>query len=1215
MNNTKPLLEEAIQKLGQTRCLLKTASNYDPVQHELLSEACDRLEWAYAEKFTNHLLKESQQRLDTWIRKYAGDVEFLLAGAKNLKNSSLNVYWTMEDPTPRISQIKDNIESIFRSYFHRVINGRQYASPAGLVLPEISPDNVGEDPREGEDSPKATIYFRFQYKRMIMPVGDRNNAFPKAESLLSGFETVCQGLKSFIKDLENNNISLQPYFNNSVVPNLYAPKIQKFIESDPTLTNGVLPRGAYKNYAAIAQETQSPLPTSAAATLRRFGNDEIDQIKVQGNLLNAIVRKVMLGFQLDTQGLKEDLDYEKQEALKRCEPKEQKVVSDFWDSKYQNIIGVWNAGNRPRPLSEVLASYEKREQDEQSAFTAEHGASATLPMRHKFNANYVVFEKPSDIYFFTKPSMMKKKVFDPQKIMVRPMLDVVRVKKTYQSKDLLQDEVEFILRHLTIPAGGSKRGRGRPRADAAAATPETFVAKVPMMYRSNGLDTVPSDTGDTPQSMPILPAMRVLPDGNLSYDRDTGNMGRFHLTESWYAPTHSNQDIEGIGGLRYIVQKWGIHAQRWIQILQTNGILTRVIDGIATGKQRDQIPYLKWAAQKAIDISIHSRTNAENFLITLSKYPDLEAFQQNHLRKTMSSEISTIKALKKANIDDSELGQVIPEYAASAKGLKGKSAKGTAKRLVDALVRQSEQEKTTLISLQQNIQQQSNAFMTEFPNESMNYNDAALVQNRQQAASQIEERQKEFREAYDQYKKVYGRHVLSLMSTFQKSIKDYDILTWCLAEVSRVTDLEENPLKPCLPLPNSDEVKTFPSVNAKVNNKTCIQYPDDFNLLKTYGYAIAKMMDFVSALMTLACRETFNNRVDGRSEDFYGRLYSCSSSKGAGGEVILSVYYAFRPQWEQIQGVNEDLKKKLKDRARARHARVGLNQPTEGQLLPQTQFAPDSQMAPLTEPQIDYSGPLMRIAKDVKFFVGLRGGRKGGGFRRGMFTSAMPTVGDWNYSFPKALEVFKQNYGDALGAINAIIEPMDLNIRRLDTAMKSAWEDVRQMISENLQQPVEAIYTNTEGQDDLVTEFVAGELDETTQNANQSIDAISPEEAQTRRSEFAEPDEPDEPEELDSQEWDEETEEEGTTLPAPALEPSPEEPEPDLANPIEEEIKPKEEGGLLRNPTEPKRLTQDKIEKASVRDRLIKIADQLDQNGFVDLADKIDRLLGKCNAL
>ena len=64
-----------------------------------------------------------------------------------------------------------------------------------------------------------------------------------------------------------------------------------------------------------------------------------------------------------------------------------------------------------------------------------------------------------------------------------------------------------------------------------------------------------------------------------------------------------------------------------------------------------------------------------------------------------------------------------------------------------------------------------------------------------------------------------------------------------------------------------------------------------FHILKQYGYQVAKMMDFLRAVMTRCCQEVEVSRPDRQQETFFGHLYGTSSGVSEGGDIILSITY------------------------------------------------------------------------------------------------------------------------------------------------------------------------------------------------------------------------------------------------------------------------------------------------------------------------------------
>ena len=69
-----------------------------------------------------------------------------------------------------------------------------------------------------------------------------------------------------------------------------------------------------------------------------------------------------------------------------------------------------------------------------------------------------------------------------------------------------------------------------------------------------------------------------------------------------------------------------------------------------------------------------------------------------------------------------------------------------------------------------------------------------------------------------------------------------------------------------------------------------------FELLKQYGYQVAKMMDFLYAVVTRCCQEKINTRWDRIPENFFGHNYATSSGNSQGGDILLSVHF------DELQG-------------------------------------------------------------------------------------------------------------------------------------------------------------------------------------------------------------------------------------------------------------------------------------------------------------------------
>ncbi len=82
-----------------------------------------------------------------------------------------------------------------------------------------------------------------------------------------------------------------------------------------------------------------------------------------------------------------------------------------------------------------------------------------------------------------------------------------------------------------------------------------------------------------------------------------------------------------------------------------------------------------------------------------------------------------------------------------------------------------------------------------------------------------------------------------------------------------------------------------------------------FQQLKQWGYQIAKMMDFLRAVMGRCCHEEITTHKEGFQEQQYGHRYGTSSGVSQGGNVILSITYnrlSAQMQGDQVN-IDEDV--------------------------------------------------------------------------------------------------------------------------------------------------------------------------------------------------------------------------------------------------------------------------------------------------------------------
>lgn len=1205
------------------------------------SEICHfLLEQVKQDNLRSLLLKDAQEQVSRLTKTaMAREGMAYSPGAKDLRNSTCNVQWDFPDPSPRISQIKQDIEAMFRDYKKMLIGGRLRAAETGIKF-EVPPDTKNPD----EDAPEdASIYFRFQYKRHIMPV-NCPEYLQRAQSVFDVLEQIFDGIDRFRDDIANNNIPLQDYFHNSVLKaeagggvkesdlqEFFLREKERYINGGPRLANGMPLRANFYSHVDKDTDIQITCPRKFDCV---FPNEAVEEINVPGQLLRAIRNKVQGGFlnpemtltgsyTLNNETLREDIENQKRSAIERIsaknrQEKQQKIqsINFYWDKKYQDIVTAWKRGYVPQKVKDIQKAYETREEqalaDLEAKYQGGRGSKKAERERakHLFNTNYVAF-------------------VDENQELARPLIDVIFTKKTYYPHDLKIDDIRLILKHLTEVDPASvkavepqKKGRGRPKAYQAVYTPESFIVPdVMRVYRSNGLDSAPLSKATDPLGqikMPVVPSIRTLPDKNntVVYDRETGNLGRYQLAHNWVVPTGDMQQPAS-GGLRQVLTTWGEKCSRWLNAIQGNELLP-MVQKTLRGKSQEEVMEAIRAAFGTNGLS--SRTNAENILDLLNKYPDFESFKANHLRKSLPSEIRTVSQLQELLETDYQPDLTgSPELATFAEEVQTNpmAALQSVSRIIGDAKTQgwSQQLEAALAPLRQQfeqIKQQQADFLQSDPTKSPNFNqmDPAtqmmLRKNRISQSSQLKVQEQNLTAQAQQTEQQFGKKILDLMILTKQNVEDWDTLTQCLSKCSEINGLNGK-IRPSYQSDPNDpnSVKKLSNIQLSDGLETGLQTQDDFNLLKEYGYPVAKMMDFVNAIITTACKEESRDRADGRVEQQYAHDYSASSGIGGGGEVLLSVYYAFRPQWTDFSGMDPELAQKVKNELRSRRVRVGPTQPTGGQIAPMTQHPKEEDIAemPTGEEQVG----VMRVMKDVKYFIGLKGGSGS------MLKSVVPDiVPEWQDDFERALELFKINYGDSVISLDAIIEPINVNLRAMDTALKNSFDKIREDIEREMNQPVAATWQGEDNVEEVI-ESGASEAEEvaTAEEAGYEVEEAAPVEEQAEDVPLAEPEDvtdydlppeqpvpmqPGQPGQSVAQPQPVSNPQEGV-IPAPAL---------PQTGP---EIKKQDKRPVLQNKKEPKRLENNRVDVASLEERLVKIANAFDKNGLPELADKVDRII------
>jgi hypothetical protein len=268
-------------------------------------------------------------------------------------------------------------------------------------------------------------------------------------------------------------------------------------------------------------------------------------------------------------------------------------------------------------------------------------------------------------------------------------------------------------------------------------------------------------------------------------------------------------------------------------------------------------------------------------------------------------------------------------------------------------------------------------------------------------------------------------------------------------------------------------------------------------LLQRYGYAVAKMMDFLHALMVRSCEERLIQKydpdeakkilekknkereandlppidlaevpADQRTADdeahhlSYGRTYSSTTGKNQSARVVFGIKYAFTSP----KGSNDPLLTELADRYRRapRAARPGHGSEGAGTYAV-PEGAPDPASGRLTRaPQQGTERPevfqtpqtargVLRVVEDMTFWVGYKSSSSGfartlrGQETRETFDTRLPNT----YSYQDALAELKRLYPQLEEDLDLIFNPISLNIEKLkratDKAMAKIQEELRSM--------------------------------------------------------------------------------------------------------------------------------------------------------------------------
>lgn len=230
--------------------------------------------------------------------------------------------------------------------------------------------------------------------------------------------------------------------------------------------------------------------------------------------------------------------------------------------------------------------------------------------------------------------------------------------------------------------------------------------------------------------------------------------------------------------------------------------------------------------------------------------------------------------------------------------------------------------------------------------------------------------------------------------------------------------------------------------------------PQAFALLRQYGYAMAKMMDLVSAVAHRSCKEVITSRAADETiqETLYGRTLATSTGKADKSSIIIGIRYANNAP---ILGSNDpqlmEIVQKHRQKSQVQHTAP------DSDYIRKTKFP--SRAAPMGEEF--QAEDTWKIIYDLRFFVGLATSQS-------HFHKA---IGPDDYeTWDQALNVLLTRYPQIESELGVIIEPMNANLRELSSRFKKAMARVQKEMSQTSRKKVDFVVLDRENNTEEVLE-------------------------------------------------------------------------------------------------------------------------------------------------
>lgn len=364
---------------------------------------------------------------------------------------------------------------------------------------------------------------------------------------------------------------------------------------------------------------------------------------------------------------------------------------------------------------------------------------------------------------------------------------------------------------------------------------------------------------------------------------------------------------------------------------------------------------------------------------------------------------------------------------------------------------------------------------------------------------------------------------------------------------------------------------------------------NDFELLKRFGYPVAKLMDFVYGIMTRSCREVFHNRAGQVTEKMYGRQYSTSTGKSETGQVMLGVRYAFNAP--EIASGDPELSKMVRRERGARHIKApgdmgDINRQT---LHPQKGTPLDPQFSDATP-----ANPIFKIVENVTYWVGQTSSTSN--WHKPVFDQ-LPEGMSWD----RALDYFIRKYPGISRQLGVLFEPMNVDLQRLQNSSKRALLKVQDKLEQS-GHPVTIVYVNKDKQTTILDSEAqaADDFHPNTPGANQNVAPAAPAPAGATPAPIAPSTGPAQP---------------PVSAPVPttppAANPADAATSPVVPDPMSKQMPMDSNLERILKRNNDKKLIRNR-QSSSDKEAIVKIAqfcDKLDQNHHIDLASQIDNIL------